>query len=309
VVRLWKLATGLVLALCCFGGPAAADCIVIDRLDQLQIIQARLARDPDTALFATDIRQLRRLSTGLGDGDVLDAVDGNRFTGSGADFIGFLDDTQALLQRASLYDPQSVRPHFTAARRANLTTIRTHLHPLRCTDNDLSIARSSAASSTGAGGEGSDEEDLAEVADTLSALADEVFRIRTFVIVLTVVAAFVIIAPVLRNWLHLRRRKAKRHNTRHMTHYHWDSRVIQGMLVDINCYGAKLKHEKDNPLPVGSSVDIKIDEGDVTGTVMWSNTHYSGVQFRKSITLEAVAFVRARIDTLQKQNGVPRDAA
>ncbi len=297
------------LGLCCFSGRVDADCIVIDRLDNLQIIQARLARDPNTALFATDIRQLRALSAGLGDRAVLDAVGGNRFTGPGADFVSFLDDTQDLLQRVSLDDPQSVRPHFTASKRASLATIRTHLHPLRCTDNDLETARSSAAANTGTGGEGSDAEDLAEVAETLSALADEVFRWRTLVIVATVGTMIAIAVPILRNWLLLRQRKAKRHNTRHITNYQWNNRIIEGMLVDINCFGAKLKHEKDNPIPVGTPIEVRIDDGDIIGTVMWSNANYSGVQFRKSITLEAVAFVRASVDRKQKQNGAPRDAA
>ena len=62
-----RLGLSVSLAIGTFGAapPALADCAVIDQLDKLHIIQTRLARDPDTALFFSDIRQLRTISAGI----------------------------------------------------------------------------------------------------------------------------------------------------------------------------------------------------------------------------------------------------
>ena len=73
----------LILSMFGAGNPAYADCALIDRIDRLFTIQSRLARDPDTTFFATDIRQLRRISAGISSRAVLTAVDGNSFTGRG----------------------------------------------------------------------------------------------------------------------------------------------------------------------------------------------------------------------------------
>ena len=310
-VRRFGLAISLMIGTLWIGPPAYANCLVIDQLDKLQILQARLARDPDTGLFSNDIRQLRAISAGMSNRETLDAVDGNSFTGHGADFMRFLQNTKDLLQGASLHDPQSVRPHFTRAARNNLEQVRDHLTGLRC--NDTQIAVESAAASQGTSGGDSDAEDLAEVAENISAIAEEVFQLRSLVIVLAVSIAISVITPIIRRWIILRRRREKRHNTTYPTQYDWENRTIDGMLIDINCHGTKLRHEKDNPLPIGTTIDLVICGEQTTGTVVWSNTHYSGLQFKNLISLKQVDEICAATDektaSPKTQNGAPKDAA
>ncbi len=74
-----------------------ANCLVIDKIDRLYTIQSRLARDPDTGLFATDLRLLRITLRSLSNTAALEAVDGNALFGRGADIVRMLQQTQALL--------------------------------------------------------------------------------------------------------------------------------------------------------------------------------------------------------------------
>jgi len=305
------LLISLILSNLAVGSTLHANCILIDTLDKLQIIQTRLARNPDTALFSSDIRQLRAMRATIDDRGTLDAVDGNRFTGKGAAFIRFLQNTQDLLQGASLDDPHSVRHHFTTRNRANLAAIRLHLNDLRCTTDQIAVE--SATTDNPIDAPGTDAEDLAEVAETLSTLADEVFQWRTFVIMLALIAIVTTVTPPLKRWLILRRRRAKRHNTTYATHYLWNDREIEGVLIDINCYGTKLRHEADNPIPLGQTIDIKICDDWVGCTAMWANKHYSGLQFRRAITLVDVKTVCTVAETAEPpsetQNGAQKDAA
>lgn len=307
MIRQWGLSVILAVGTLCTATLAQADCALIDRLDKLYAIQSRLARDPDTALFATDIRLLRVIGSGIGNRAALEAVDGNGFTGHGADVLRFLQNTRSLLQMASLDDPQSVRPHFSVQVRENLSLIGAHLVGLRCNDAQIAID-AAIATERGAGGT-SDAEDLADVAQTLNNLAKELFHPRTAIILLVLMSTSAIALPIIRQQMVLRQRRAQRHNITFATQYNLGTRKIGGMLIDINCLGAKLKHEIEHPLPMGQSIEIHICDAWVAGTVVWSNTHYSGVQFRKPIPLESVTAVCASEEGPTTQNGAPKDAA
>ena len=297
----------LILSMFGAGNPAYADCALIDRIDRLFTIQSRLARDPDTTFFATDIRQLRRISAGISSRAVLTAVDGNSFTGRGAEFLRFLQDTQALLRRASLDDPQSVRAHFDSKTQATLKNIEGYLTDIRCTAEQIAIASATPAERNP--GNNSDAEDLAEVAESLTSLAKVAIQPQNLGILAMAVIVIARGLPLFLSWRHLLRRRAKRHNCQYLTHYIWANHRHSGVLVDISCHGTKLRHDADTPPPIGTSVGISIGETVVDGTVIWSNMHYSGVNFRRSISLATVKMARLAIHQTQKQNGAPRDAA
>lgn len=302
----------IAFALALFGmtRQAHADCRVIDQLDKLYSLQLRLANNPDTGLFQSDIRQLRVIIATLSNRDAVSAVDGNAILGKGADVVKFLEETQTLLQIASMDDPLSVTPHFTAGRRANLHSVGGHLTALRCTDDQIAIAQA-RASETSTGGS-SDAEDLEQVAATLTELAAEVFRPRSLLVLLASVIVISFLARVITRRMIMRRRRAKRHRTTYNTQYTTDERTTIGMLIDLNCLGTKLRHEKGSPLEPGTAVDLTIEDGTVSGTVMWSNLHYTGIQFRRQITLEQVAAILAAGDRnepkVRMQNGAPKDA-
>jgi hypothetical protein len=115
--------------------PAAADCLVRSKLDEMHQLQMRMVHNSNAVFFGDEIRRLRVLSDGLGTPEVLRAVNGSRWVGHGAAFRQFLDNTNRLLVRASLDDPQSVRPHFDTKTQQNLQAIGGHMNSLRCTAN------------------------------------------------------------------------------------------------------------------------------------------------------------------------------
>ncbi len=280
------------LLVCCGGTRAAfADCLIIDQLDQMHGLQTRLARNPSTVLFTDDIRQLRSMSSGLNNRDTLAAVNGNAFTGKGATFIRFLQNTQALLQSTSMDDPYSVRPHFTPAVRQNLENIRVHLPDLRCKVEQITVEKAVASDRDFNGDDDSDSEDLQEVQQALSSLAAEVVRPRNLILTIVSIGLVMLILPMIRHWLILRKRQAKRHNTTFVTDYRAENVTTEGMLIDINCYGTKLRHSRDSPHAKGMTLEISLLGEWINGSVMWSNTHYSGVQFKKLISLAEVSAI------------------
>ena len=306
-MRHYILMITFTLVLLGFSRFAHANCMMIDQIDQLHILQTRLTNNPDTSLFPYDIRQLRTISNKISNREALEAVAGNAIMGKGASFVRFLQNTQNLLQGASLDDPYSVQSHFTRAARKNLQDISGYLTDLRCTDTQITIDQARAAADPIR--VNSDAEDLEQVAQTLREVIVEVFQWRTFLIVLILAIIASVATPLIQHWLIRRLRRAKRHNTYYKTQYSWDGCTIDGMIMDINCHGTKLRHETDNPLPRGGLVDICIDDEWLGGTVMWSNVHYSGIKFSDMIALSKVdAVCAAEEGDAKTQNGAPKDA-
>ena len=269
---------------------ALADCAVIDQLDKLYILQSRLASNPDTVFFQNDIRQLRTISSRLSERTAMQAVDGNTLVGKGADVVRFLRQTQSLLQRASMDDPLSVKPHFTPITRNTLIKISDHLNDLRCTDDQIEIAQATAADNPTTST--SDAEDLEAVTAAISQFAEELVAPRNIFVMLGAIGIGTILLPIVQRWMLMRRRRAKRHNTNHPVGYEYEGVREKGALIDINCYGTKLRHNGDIPLNKGAVIEIVIEGSDTPGTIIWSNKHYSGVQFKQLISLAQVDFIR-----------------
>ena len=264
------------------------NCLVIDKIDRLYSIQSRLARDPDTGLLATDLRLLRNTLRSLSNTAALEAVDGNALFGRGADIVRMLQQTQALLQSASLDDPHSVRPHFQGSARRTLTAVGDHLHDLRCSREQINIDRGAAAAEATAPATTTDAEDLAQVMQALGSFRQEALRPRNLIGLLLTIGAGFALAPIVKRWLILRRRRARRHPANYATRYRRDEHESAGNLLDINCFGTKLARPKDEDLQVGDGIEIAIEESWVSGKVLWSNRHYSGVQFKRAIGLGEV---------------------
>ena len=285
------------------GRSAYADCRVIDQLDQLYALQSRLARGPDTLLFSSDIRQLRRMSRELSGPAILNAVDANGFSRKGRAFSQFLQDTKMLVQKVSLDDAHSAMPHFSANVRDNLNAIGGYLTDLRCSSEQIAVDKAAAERRTATNA--SDAEDLERFYQSLSTIANEVFHPRTFLILLAAAAAKFITLPILKRWLLLRFRQSRRHPVSFETQYQLDEQIVSAMLLDINCYGTKLRHESEDPHSKGTRLEIAIFDDWISGTVKWSNTHYSGVQFKKTLSLDTVAAICKQSE---EQNPRPTNA-
>ncbi|MEO1639751.1 MAG: PilZ domain-containing protein [Pseudomonadota bacterium] len=271
---------------------AKEDCVIVDQLDTIWAIQTRLYRNPATALFTNDIRQLRQITGRLSNSDAIQVVGGTSISGKGATFRRFLDDTRDLLRRTSLDDPFSTRPHFTAQVLNRLSDVEQDLLELRCDAQQIAIA-TRERSERGFSGEdiGEDVEDIEVVRETLAEYREQVMQPRNFVILFVVGGAAMVLTPLIRKWLIWRRRKAKRHNTSYATTYQLDERKLPGMLIDINCFGTKLKHGLETPPEVGAVVEIDILDQTTPGAVKWANTHYVGVQFDQQISLGTVGVI------------------
>ncbi|MEL6840473.1 MAG: PilZ domain-containing protein [Pseudomonadota bacterium] len=279
-------------------------CVVINGIDLLHGIQTRLARNPDTLLFTDDVRVIRAQISAISDRAALDAVQSNALTIKGNTFLRFLQNTRNLLLKVSMDDPNSVTPHFTAGVRRNLSNVETYLVELRCSADEIAAAEETLAEVD------SRDDDSDDAVRIVREAAEELLNLTN----LFVFAGAALIAIVgMRLWQKFsarQRRRAKRYVTSFTTDYRLTNRSMAGRLVDINCFGTKLRHAEDAPIAKGARVAICICDEWVNGTVVWTNTHYAGVQFSRSITLKAVQQVRkGPAPGAQKQNGVQLDAA
>ena len=127
----------------------------------------------------------------------------------------------------------------------------------------------------------------------LSTLGQEALRPRSMIgLAITVGGGFAVM-PFVKRWLILRRRRFKRHPANYATHYRTEEKTCESHLIDINCFGTKLARPKDQTLEVGDGIEIAIEESWVAGKVIWSNKHYSGVQFKRAIGLGEVTEIVA----------------
>lgn len=274
---------------------ATADCLVRARLDQMQQVQVRLVQNPNALFFRDDIRRLRTLSDGLGTPEVLRAVAGNHWVGHGPAFRRFLENTNRLLRRASLDDPQSVRPHFDARTQQNLREVAGYMGELRCTAAQISSARIA----------------VSQPQDTTTQNAP--VNIPTgLILAAAVLLGIAALRLSLQIPLLLQRGRAKRFKLNYATRFWWNNHMNTALLLDINHNGTRLRHRADKPLPPGAELDIAIDKDWTTGTIVWSDKSESGVHFMADLrhaTMEKVCAVADNEKTNPTTpNGAPKDA-
>lgn len=296
------------LAICTVGAGRAvsADCAVFDQLEMLHVMQTRLARNPDTVLFQTDIDQLQALSSTINSREVLEAIKGFNAPHIEVDFLRFIQNTRLLLQRASPEDPQTVRPHFDSETRQNLWRVGTHLNNTGCNAPQFSHG----APNTGEPphDETDDGSDMQEVVETIRRIADKVLRPQTLLLFVLLGTSAPLAVTLFRRRQRAQRRRAKRHSVSYATQYMAGKHQNNGVLIDINCFGSKLRREAENPLSQGENVQIEICDKWIGGTAMWSNAHYSGIKFHKPIPMADVESVCASKAPLKTKNGAPKDA-
>ncbi len=282
---------------------ASQACLIVNGLDTLHGIQTRLSRNPDTILFADDVRVLRATVSNISNRAALDAIQSNTLAIKGNTFLRFLQNTRDLLQAVSLDDPNRITPHFTRQVRTNLENVENYLVDLRCTDDEISAAKEAALEiAQDIGG----DDDAGQI---IRDAADELMNLRNLFWFIGLGIIAVVGTHVGRRLAARRRRRAKRHITNYATDYCLDARTKSGRLIDINCFGTKLRHAEDEPIPKGTSIDICIDDAWLSGAVMWSNAHYAGVQFNRTISLNTVRHIcQSPAGGSQKQNGALSDA-
>lgn len=252
-------------------GAALANCAVIDGVDRLHAVQTRLARDPNTTFFASDIRFMRNQLATLADRQVLQAVNGNVLTPKGAAFSRFMRNSRAVLEGTSVDDPASVLRHFNnASVRRNLQAVGGYLGELRCTAEQIAVDSASALVSS--------DDDAAQI---LREAMDEVLDLTNILMVTTTIAFVIAFSQGLKVWVIRLKRRAKRYPSNYPTLYKANDLTRHGVLIDVSGNGTKLEHDPSAPLAPRTSIEIMIFDEWMRGTVIWSNSFYSGVTFKR----------------------------
>lgn len=286
---------------------ASPECLIIDGLDTVLTVQSRLSRNPDSILFISDIRVLRTEMSFLSERATLEAVESNSLSIKGYTFLRFLRNTQALLEMVSLDDPNSVKPHFSRGVRSNLSDIGQYLPDLRCSDSDIATAAQEAIQSARNATNSDDEDDAGEI---IRAAADQLLNWTNLFGLIGLGISAVLTRRIALTLLVRHKRRAKRQPAIYAADYTLGNRTKTGVLIDINCFGTKLRHAETGPIGKGSTIDVQIGGDRIRGIVAWTNTHYAGVQFRTPISLTAVQKIcETPMRPPQKQNGAPKDAA
>ena len=296
------------LAICVSTGAqaqsASQDCLIIDGLDVMHGIQMRLSRNPDTILFADDIRVLRASIGTISDRAALQAIQSNALAVKGNTFLRFLQNTRALLQTVSMDEPNSVTQHFGRQERANLGKVANYLVDLRCTPDDIAQAEDAVLAAVGEIG---GDDDAGQI---IRAAAEELISLNNILWFVGMTVTAIVGTRLWQSLAARQRRRAKRHPTSYTADFQVNNHTRVGALIDINCFGTKLRHGCDDPLAKGAQIAISVEDEWIKGSVVWSNAHYAGVQFNRAISLGTVGQVRNTVPkTPQTQNGALGGAA
>lgn len=284
------------------------DCLIIDGLDTLHAVQTRLSRNHNQFMFQTDIRIIRAEFSMLSERDTLIAVDSSRFSSKGSAFINLLRNTETLLQGVSLDDPDGIQPHFTPDVRANLTAVGQQLATVRCTGAEVRLARRDAQARASSRAEDDGEPD--DAAEILREAAEELINFTNLFIFIGLATATVLGRRLIRYLVKRKKRRAKRHTVIYASEYGTEDGMSEGVMIDINCFGCKLRHSEDAPISEGVVVRLQIEQETVEGVVIWTNIHYAGIQFKRPLSLETVkAICDAPIAPPENENGAQEDAA
>ncbi len=290
----------VVICLCSMANMARANCAVIDAVDNLHAVQSRLARDTLSPMYVSDIRFLRAQLSVIADRQVETAVGAGPLTGKGATFARFMRNTRALVQRASIDDSLQVRVFFNNPEvQADLQAVGIFLGDMRCTESQIAADAATARP---------DSDDSA--AEVLRNAAKEVLDPTNILVVSTIIIAGIAGTKVISAWIALRRRRTKRHPAKFETTYMINDQTKYGVLHDISGYGAKLAQDTATPLTEKSAISILIFDEWIAGTVQWSNSHYSGINFKTTLKQNIVRKVSKNVTAREtgktQKNGARR---
>lgn len=91
-------------------------------------------------------------------------------------------------------------------------------------------------------------------------------------------------ARAIRNLAARTRRRKHRHLINLKTNLHVDGKTTNVDLLDINCYGAKIKHHLTDPPESGAKQLVLLNGEWVAFDVAWSNQHYLGIRFQRRLS-------------------------
>lgn len=289
-----RLDAAIITAWLLFAGSIAAaqamsqrDCEIIERLDQFQIVQTRLAGGADMAFYVNDIRFLRSQIDKIDKTDLLAAVGETSRSAAGRAVVTLFDQTRDLLDNARLANPATARAHYRdPAVQATLRLIRDQMRRWRCPVEGIITMEPWMYQTNSGDTVGGNAAEPVEFTFDLSINKTTVLTVIGGIA--TAAAAF----RIYRTLLLRSRRRAKRYSANFQTVYRVGDRDLPGALLDISGNGTKLRFDPAHPLPKSAQVEVLIFDDWVQGTSVWSNAHYSGIVFRSAITNATVRNIR-----------------
>ena len=276
IIMTWLLVAGSIAAA---QAMSQRDCEIIERLDQFQIVQTRLASGANMAFHVNDIRFLRGQIEKIDETDLLSAVGETRRSTAGRAVVTMFDQTRDLLDNARLADPATTRGHYRdPSVQATLRLIRDQMRRWRCPVEGI-ITMEPWMVQTNSG----DTVGGAE-AEPVEFTYDQIINKTTILAVIVGGAIAAAAFRIYRILLLRSRRRAKRYSANFHTIYRVGRHDLHGALLDISGNGTKLRFDPAHPLPKSAQVEVLIFDNWVPGTAVWSNAHYSGIVFRSAIT-------------------------
>ena len=281
----------VLLALCVFVTntlPSHANCKVLDTIDKLHAVQMRLISNPNTPIFHSELRFLRSQSDSLDNGLVLDAVNSNALSSTGASFLRFTRHAKELLDRVSIDDPDTLRRHYANPNvRSNLQSIGSYMGEFRCSPAEIAAASMPRA----------EEEDRDRI---LREAVLDLLSLKNFSLLLLIIGTTSAAAYAYKSLLLREQRQTRRYIAQYATRYKLGDITNDGILFNINNKGAKLKQGPEGRLIIGSTVEILISDIWTPAFVSWSNMHYSGVVFKNTLSGKHVQHIRQTSGNLVK---------
>lgn len=272
------------------------DCDMIQKLDQFQVVQTRLANGPNMSFYVNDIRFLRNQITQIDQSDLLAALGETPRSPAGRALVELLDQTRDLLSEERLADPATTRTHYRDPTvQANLSMIRAEMRRWRCPVEGIVTMESWMVQAN------SSDIPTPVQAEPVNVTFELTFSWKTILILLGVIVGAVAAFKVYRLRAVHRRRRAKRYSTNFPTVYRVGDDDIAGMLLDISGNGTKLRFDPAHPLAKSTHVQLLIFDDWVAGTVAWTNAHYSGIVFRAALKNATVKNIRAASGNQMKQ--------
>lgn len=274
----------LAFVVCCAVLPTAmhANCAVFASLDRVHFFQ-QVLRDQNAIISSdTIVSYLKNQMNALDDGLVLRAVSTHPAADAPTVFANYIRNTRTLLGMTMTVSNRVIPLHFDAPRvQSNFITVGHYLSDLRC-PGPIGGASFHAV-----------------VSNFEAALADKpaqdprlrFWSARNIILLIAGLLSIAVIAKIVREWVLLRRRRFQRYPCNYETVVRYGREYSDnGTVIDISMKGVKLR--RLGYLAEGSRIEIRILDQWCEGTVVWSNTHYSGIVFSRSLGKQAMRHIR-----------------
>lgn len=290
-----------------------ADCAVIDQLDRLHSLQAQFAINPSATVYPSDLRFLRNQSQSLSERQMLDAIGAPGFSAQGASFSRFLRDTKRITQIMARGDLEKFERHYSSATvREAIQSVGRFLPDLICHSAFDHAKGGTTIESSGARASGSTEDNAVQL---LRHAAKQVTKPTTLLSLAFAATSVIIGRRFWQSYKQWKGRRAHRFPANYATSLTIDAKQHDSMVIDISAKGAKLSFEQETPLGAKDRIKIFLDDRAVPAKVVWCNTHYVGVAFRRTIPLSLVATLRLNLEdetqefAPEQENGAATGAA